>query len=322
LLKSKSTRTYRQVINSYRQKPDISVVIPVYNRKVRLLTVLESLLRQDFSGSYEILLVDDGSSDGSTDDIEGIDNKIRVIRQINRGAASARHSGVLNARSDIIVYHDSDDIAYPSKLTVMKDALDTHPDCIAAIGISKNPDSNTWKPYWAESDSTNRIVFDEPLEHYFSNYYPLASAMNIALRRDVALFASANIEHFKAANDYQLQFKAASKGKFVCVPIITQEYNVGEGISSTLGSLVQEAFSLISVWENFATTGSPEKFKHHVQRRTENHGPRILLMLIAQKRYPLARQIFVNILKYGRLIKLPRRLFWAFDYYLKTKKTL
>jgi len=308
------------MINSYGKNPDISVVIPVYNRKERLLVVLKSLLHQDFSGSYEVLVIDDGSSDGSSDDIESIDNKIRVIKQINRGAAAARHCGALNARGDIIVYHDSDDIAYPNKLTVMKDALDTYPDCIVAIGISQNPDDKIGMPYWAMNEKADSIVFDQPLEHFFYHYFPLSNGMNIALRRDIAIFSSANMEYFKAANDFHLQFKAASKGKFVCVPVITQEYNVGEGISSKLGSFVQEAFSLISVWENFALNDFPEKFKQRVQRRTENDGPRILLMLLAQKRYPLARQLFVNILRHGRLIKLPRRIFWAFDYYLETKK--
>ncbi|MFT2090396.1 glycosyltransferase family 2 protein [Paraglaciecola sp. 2405UD69-4] len=303
------------------EKPVISVVVPVYNRKERLLVVLNSLLNQDITVLYEILVVDDGSSDGSTEAIENIDNKIRVIRQVNRGAAAARHCGGLNARGEIIIYHDSDDLALPNKLKVMSEALNRHPDCVAAVSISKNPDKKNWKlPYWAKKGDSSDVVFDNPLEHFFGNYYPLANAMNIAIRRDVALFSGAEMEHFKAANDYQLQFKAATKGKFVCVPVVTHEYHVGEGISSNFGQYVQEAFSLISMWDNFALLSSPEEFKHHVQRRSENDGPRIILMLLTKKKFSLAWQVMIKTVKYGRTQKFPSRIYWALEYYLKTKK--
>jgi glycosyltransferase involved in cell wall biosynthesis len=304
-------------------KPCVTVVIPVYNRKERLVVVLDSLLKQDIADSYEILVVDDGSSDGSTDCIENMDSKIRVVRQVNKGAAAARHCGVLNANSNIIIYHDSDDIALPNKLSVMKDALDRHPDCVASISISKNPGKKNWKlPYWANVEDLSDVIFNNPLEHFFSNYYPLANAMNIAIRRDVALFSSANMEHFKAANDYQLQFKAATKGRFVCVPVITHEYHVGQGIGSEMGSYTQEGYSLLSMCCNFGLLNYPKEFKHHVQRRTENDGPRIILMLLAKKDYSLAWQVLMQTLKYGRMIKLPRRAYWAVEHYCKVKKEL
>lgn len=303
------------------KRPIVSVVIPVFNRKNRLKIVLKSLIDQDLSSSYEILVVDDGSTDGTSEDLELLDPKIRVIRQVNRGAAAARHCGVLNAKSDIVIYHDSDDIALPNKLTVMKEALQRHPECVAAISISKNPTKKNWKaPYWADVKKLNDVVMDKPLEHFFGNYYPLANAMNIAIRRDIALFAGANMEYFKAANDYQLQFKAATKGPFVCIPIVTHEYHVGDGIGAAVGSYVQEAYSLLAMFNNFDLLDHPQEYRHHVQRRSENDGPRITLMLVLRGNYSLAWQVFINSLKYGRIIKLPRRIVWAFGHYIKTKK--
>ncbi len=97
--------------------PLVSVIIPVYNCSNTLRRALSSVARQTMS-NYEIIVVDDGSTDGSAAvarSFTGID--IKVIRhEINRGASVARNSGIRSARGTYIALLDSDDEWFPHKL--------------------------------------------------------------------------------------------------------------------------------------------------------------------------------------------------------------
>lgn len=89
----------------------VSVVIPVYNVKPYLERCVNSVLRQTYK-DLEIILVDDGSTDGSgelCDDIATRDQRIQVIHQKNQGLSGARNTGIRQAQGDYIIFMDSDD---------------------------------------------------------------------------------------------------------------------------------------------------------------------------------------------------------------------
>lgn len=88
-----------------------SIVIPCYNTAVWLEDCLESIVRQNYT-DWEIILVNDGSTDNTEDIIklyEGTDSRIRVIRQENRGVSASRNRAILEAKGDYILFLDSDD---------------------------------------------------------------------------------------------------------------------------------------------------------------------------------------------------------------------
>ena len=90
---------------------DISIIVPVYNRKERLKQCIDSILRQSFR-SFELLLVDDGSTDGSSqicDEYKEIDFRVKVIHKKNGGVSSARNAGLSYSIGKSIVFIDSDD---------------------------------------------------------------------------------------------------------------------------------------------------------------------------------------------------------------------
>ena len=89
----------------------VSVVIPVYNVKPYLERCVNSVLRQTYK-DLEIILVDDGSTDGSgelCDDIASRDQRIQVIHQKNQGLSGARNTGIRHAQGDFLIFMDSDD---------------------------------------------------------------------------------------------------------------------------------------------------------------------------------------------------------------------
>lgn len=290
----------------------VSVVIPVFNRKERLKVVLNSLLEQTFKESYEILLVDDGSTDGSCDNLT--DSRIRVIKQKNQGAACARHKGAVEAYGEFVVFHDSDDIATPEKIAVLVEALENNPECKLAFAITEEPKANWQLPEWAQTKAPY-VVFNNPLEHYFNFSFPLASAMNLAMKKQHAILASEKSHFYKAANDYQLQFKAAFLGAVVAVPKITNHYYIGteESITSKFGSYKQAMFALFSLIENFTQqANSDATYLLSLQERVENEAPNALLYLLKNKNFtpyfwPLIKITF----KYGRISKLPKQFYWA-----------
>ncbi|MCR5783962.1 MAG: glycosyltransferase [Clostridia bacterium] len=101
--------------------PEISIVIPVYNTEKYLLECIESILSQTFK-DFEIILVDDGSTDGSgkiCDDLARKHSFARVLHQKNMGQSTARNNGVYESESDLICFIDSDDIAHPDLLSFL-----------------------------------------------------------------------------------------------------------------------------------------------------------------------------------------------------------
>jgi glycosyltransferase involved in cell wall biosynthesis len=110
--------------------PEISIIMPLFNSAPFVKEAVESLLAQTFR-DFELLVVDDGSSDGSPGIVESFaDDRIRLLRGgESRGPAEARNRGLAEARGRTVVFFDSDDAARPGLLEELTDFLAAHPDC-------------------------------------------------------------------------------------------------------------------------------------------------------------------------------------------------
>ena len=107
--------------------PKVSVIIPTYNRLPMLKEAVESVLAQDFE-DLELIVVDDGSTDGTADEITRCGGRVKLLRhQENRGVSAARNSGILHARGKYIGFLDSDDLWVKGKLKTQVDFFDENP---------------------------------------------------------------------------------------------------------------------------------------------------------------------------------------------------
>jgi glycosyltransferase involved in cell wall biosynthesis len=95
--------------------PLVSVIIPVYNRASTVGRAVESVLRQTYR-PLEVIVVDDGSTDGTAESLAAYGDKIILIRQPNGGPSSARNTGVRHSKGIFIAFLDSDDTWEPAKL--------------------------------------------------------------------------------------------------------------------------------------------------------------------------------------------------------------
>jgi len=124
----------------------VSTIIPVYNRAGMVREAVNSVLAQTYR-PIEIILVDDGSTDGVTpallDEIAaGEPATIRVIHQPNAGPGLARETGRQAARGEYIQYLDSDDWLLPDKFKLQVDALHSNADCDIAYGVTRLVDND------------------------------------------------------------------------------------------------------------------------------------------------------------------------------------
>ncbi len=97
-------------------QPEISIIVPTYNRCDSTINAIESILSQTYQ-NFEIIIVDDGSADNTGAELQQqFGNQIRYIFQPNRGPSAARNTGLRAAQHDWVAFLDSDDIWLPDKL--------------------------------------------------------------------------------------------------------------------------------------------------------------------------------------------------------------
>lgn len=109
--------------------PKISVVIPLYNKEKSIASTLRTVLNQTFS-DYEIVIVNDGSTDGSVEEIEKVqDDRIRLIHQQNAGVSAARNRGIEEAKGELIAFLDADDEWKPEYLATQYQLSLKYPEC-------------------------------------------------------------------------------------------------------------------------------------------------------------------------------------------------
>jgi glycosyltransferase involved in cell wall biosynthesis len=109
-------------INRQPVTPRVSIIIPTYNRSSIVPRAIESVLQQTWS-DYELIVIDDGSTDDTHDRLQDYEGRIQYVYQANRGFSAARNAGVKLANGEWIAFLDSDDLWHPTKLERQFEAL-------------------------------------------------------------------------------------------------------------------------------------------------------------------------------------------------------
>lgn len=108
--------------------PRLSIIIPVYNGAALLAEAVESVISQSFD-DWELIIVDDGSTDGSTpafcDSLGASDPRIRILHKKNEGQAEARNVALAHAHGEFVTFLDSDDLLHPRFAELMLKAVDS-----------------------------------------------------------------------------------------------------------------------------------------------------------------------------------------------------
>ena len=127
--------------------PRYSVIIPVYKVEEYLSACVDSVLAQDTTSDYEVILVDDGSPDrcgAICDEYAAAHPNIRVIHQENKGLSGARNTGLAAAQGEYVIFLDSDDLWEPTLLSNMDRYAPSRPDMVLFCYERFDEQGNTW----------------------------------------------------------------------------------------------------------------------------------------------------------------------------------
>ena len=142
---------------------EVSVVIPVFNGERFLAEAIESLQAPPDT-QVEVIVVDDGSTDGTAAVAAGFGDRVRLLRQSNQGPAAARNHGIRSAQGDVLAFLDADDLFSAAKLTLQLERLRRHPDVGIVLGQPR---------YFSTSDLPESFHPAEPnpaAEHLFLSF--------------------------------------------------------------------------------------------------------------------------------------------------------
>jgi len=165
------------------QRPKFSIVIPTYNRRCLLQRALASVRNQTFR-DYEVIVVDDGSSDGTWEYLCSLDPSVKALRQENRGPGPARNLGARHARGTYLAFLDSDDLWFPWTLATFSELASRH----RAPSILSGKLVEFWEEAALEGIKAEPIavdVFPDYLTSSRSRYF-VGSGMMV-VRRDIFL---------------------------------------------------------------------------------------------------------------------------------------
>jgi glycosyltransferase involved in cell wall biosynthesis len=121
--------------DSASRAPAVSVVLPAFNARVHVARAIGSVLEQDF-GDFELLVVDDGSTDGTEDVVRALRDARIIYHRLptNRGQSVARNIGIRAARAGLVAFHDADDLWMAGKLSAQVAALGRNSDAALCYG--------------------------------------------------------------------------------------------------------------------------------------------------------------------------------------------
>jgi glycosyltransferase involved in cell wall biosynthesis len=147
--------------------PRVSVVIPAYNAAKFIRRTIDSVLAQSFT-NYELIVVDDGSTDETGRVVQSYGSKVRYVRQANAGDGPARSAGIAAARGAWIAFLDHDDEWLPDKLKLQVDLLERNPDlrwCGANYYLSCQ---GLRQPAGNPDELTQRLAGRESFDNFFT----------------------------------------------------------------------------------------------------------------------------------------------------------
>jgi glycosyltransferase involved in cell wall biosynthesis len=209
----------------------LSVILPVCNGRDYLAQAIDSVLSQSFR-DLELIIIDDGSTDGSGAIIEKADDpRIRSFRQSNRGLAATLNRAISLARGEYIARQDQDDISLPSRLGKQVDFLDANPD-VGMLGTS----AEIWVGN-ARSDRQLKHPSDNAALKFgllFDNHFVHSSVM---IRRDVLEDVGGYSEDpaRQPPEDYELWSRVMKRYRLANLPDILLAYREVAGSMSRTG---------------------------------------------------------------------------------------
>jgi glycosyltransferase involved in cell wall biosynthesis len=183
--------------------PRVTVVLPCYNHVQFVDETVRSLLAQSYR-DFEIIAVDDGSTDGSLEALQRLEPNLHVMRQEHAGPAAARNRAIEFSDSEFIAFMDADDLCSPERLAVQIASLDKDRlDLVASELTFIDSNGNTLEGRWVCPPHACNDYWGSLLERNW------AGTPSVTVRRSAIVSIGGFDEEFTHAEDYDLWLRTA-----------------------------------------------------------------------------------------------------------------
>ncbi len=185
----------------------VSVIIPAFNAEKTLRSCLDSLMNQDYSDDYEVIVIDDGSTDLTPRIVQEFE-KVRLIKQSNAGPAVARNRGAAEAKGDIILFTDSDCTPERNWISEMLKPFNNYSELVGVKGSYRT----------RQKEITARFVQLEYEDKYDymakDKYIDFIDTYSAAFKKDVFIEMKGYDSEFPVAcaEDVELSYRLSNKG--------------------------------------------------------------------------------------------------------------
>ena len=204
----------------------ISIIVPVYNIKEYLPSCLDSIIAQSFT-DFELILIDDGSSDGSGDICEYyslLDNRIRVYHKTNEGVSKARNFGIEIAEGEWIAFIDGDDYIVPEYLEALVNSISGPGVGMACCNmLFVNPDGTTTQCPYIETQKFSSISIRNTFFSDGKTKVQFYSPVNKIIRR--SLIGDIRFKPFALGEDLLFIFELLGNNTdIIVIPLMGYHY--------------------------------------------------------------------------------------------------
>ena len=231
---------------------DVSIILPTFNRAALLRRSINSVLTQTYR-DFELIVVDDGSTDNTKDivaEIESRDKRIRYLRlPVNLGANKARNAGIKASSGKYITFQDSDDEWFPDKLRKQVEILEALPDDVGITyclmsrirGLEKLP----YRVRQFMPQDTD--LYRKGLKYYFRGI----TMQSCLFRREVFDLCGDFDENLKSMQDTEMLMRTAHKFRFHCLPeTLLNYYDTPDGISKDPAKALDSALYIFNKYHD------------------------------------------------------------------------
>jgi glycosyltransferase involved in cell wall biosynthesis len=228
-----------------REQPvEFSIIVPVFNRQAYLAAAMESISQQTHR-SYEVIVIDDGSTDETAGYVDSLGDFASTIRQENSGVSMARNHGARVARGKYLVFLDSDDVLLPWSLRCYSDVINQyHPSVISSRTLE----------FEDQLPAVRDVEYREPVVRSFDDYlasaehYSFVGASCIIVEAGVFARSNGFSSHMDAGEDYDFLLRVGLERPYVKIEEpVTVGYRVHAGnVSKELSGLVKGSANLLA----------------------------------------------------------------------------
>ncbi|MDP9402817.1 MAG: glycosyltransferase [Actinomycetota bacterium] len=234
----------------------VSVVIPALNAADVIGGQLEALSRQTYTGPWEVVVVDNGSTDGTAEVAAGWADRLPGLRVVDasarRGHTVARNAGAAAATGDFLLYCDADDVAYPGWVAAMAEAAASG-DVLGGYLETEtlNNDNNR---SWRMRQRLDRL----PTK---MGFLPLAITANFGIRKSVLLWIGGfNEDYAEGCNDVEVSWRAQVAGYELCfVPEAVMAYRLRTSLRGLAKQMYRRGLAEPQLYRDFRPHGVPKR---------------------------------------------------------------